>query len=169
MRPWRSGLLQLGSPAVTLEVPGFDLHSQERVKAPALYTYLGRMWAALSWLLPRIDDPSGEGSLFDRTLVVTMSDFGRDGGGPTGWNAGEGTDHGADTACFYLAHAMMGAGLGGGRLIGGVDTDTYDARGMSGMNTPSQLLATLLAALGLDPTDEEYGLPDAPAIGALWP
>lgn len=163
-------MLQLGSPAVTVELPNFDLHSGEREKAPPLYAYLGRLWATLSWLLPRIDDPSGEGSLLDRTLVVTMSDFGRDPGGPTGWNAGEGTDHGNDPACYYLAHAVMGGGVSGGRLIDGVRTDTYDARGISGMSTPPQLLATLLHALGLDPADEEYGLPQAgPVIAELWP
>jgi hypothetical protein len=82
-------LLQLGSPAVTLEISNFDFHSGERTGAPPLYAYLGRLWAALRWLLPRIPDPSGEGSLFDRTLVLTMSDFGRD-QAPGGWNGGEG-------------------------------------------------------------------------------
>ena len=163
-------LLQLGSPAVTLELPGFDLHSTERQLAPGLYSYLGRLWATLSWLLPRISDPSGEGSLFDRTLVTTMSDFGRDAGGPTGWNAGEGTDHGNDPACFYLAHAVMGAGISGGRLINGVRTDTFDARTEPSKSAPPQFLATLLEALGLDAHSEEYGFPQAgPTIGALWP
>ncbi len=161
-------LLQLGSPAVTLELGNFDLHSTEREKAPPLYAYLGRLWATLAWLLPRIADPSGEGSLLDRTFVTTMSDFGRDGGGATGWNAGEGTDHGNDPACFYLAHAVMGSGITGGRLIGGTRTDTFDARA-DGVSAPPQLLATMLAALGLDPADEEYGVPGAPPIGALWP
>ena len=163
-------LLQLGSPAVTLELPGFDLHSTERALAPALYSYLGRLWATLSWLLPRIDDPSGEGSLFDRTLVTTMSDFGRDPGGPNGWNAGEGSDHGNDPSCFYLAHPVMGAGTLGGRLIGGVRTDTFDARAEPSRNAPPQFLATLLEALGLDAHSDEYGFPQAgPTIGALWP
>lgn len=162
-------LLQLGSPAVSLELANFDLHSGERVNAPPLYAYLGRLWATLSWLLPRIDDPSGEGSLLDRTLVTTMSDFGRDAGGPTGFNGGEGTDHGNDPACYYLAHALMGAGVSGGRLINGVRTDTYDARGGT-TSSPSQFLATLLSAIGLDPADEQYGLPDAgPIIEELWP
>lgn len=161
-------LLQLGSPAVTLEISNFDMHSTERVKAPPLYAYLGRLWATLSWLLPRIDDPSGEGSLFDRTFVTTMSDFGRDGGGANGFNAGEGTDHGNDPACFYLAHAVMGAGIAGGRLIGGVRTDTFDARGVSGMHAPPHLLATMLGALGLDPQDEQYGFAGGRVIDELW-
>lgn len=161
-------LLQLGSPAVTLELSNFDLHSGERQDAPPLYAYLGRLWATLSWLLPRIDDPSGEGSLFERTLVTTMSDFGRDGGGATGFNAGEGTDHGVDPACYYLANAVMGAGVTGGRLIGGVRTDTFDARDGS-VSAPPQFLATMLGALGLDPADEEYGFPQSPVIAELWP
>lgn len=163
-------LLQLGSPAVTLELGGFDLHSFERALAPPVYAYFGRLWATLCWLLPRIDDPSGEGSLLDRTLVSTMSDFGRDPGGPSGWNAGEGTDHGNDPSCFYLAHAVMGAGVSGGRLVNGVRTDTFDARTEPTRSSPTQLLATQLQALGLDPANEEYGFPQAGAtIGALWP
>jgi len=51
-------LLQLGSPAVTLEISNFDFHSGERTGGPPLYSFLGRLWAALRWLLPRIQDPS---------------------------------------------------------------------------------------------------------------
>ena len=52
----------------------------------------------------------------------------------------------------------------------GVRTDTYDARTAGSRSSPPQLLATLLHALGLDPADEEYGLPQAgPVIAELWP
>ena len=125
------------------------------------------MWAALQWLLSRI--PSGSGSLLDRTLVVTMSDFGRDKAGPTGFNAGDGSDHGADYACFYLAHAVMGAGIRKNRLVGPVDTNTYNAQQSSVRYTPNQLLVTILDALGLDPADEEWGLPTGGnPIAELW-
>lgn len=161
-------LLQLGSPAVTLEIGGFDFHSGERTGASSLYGYLGRVWAALRWLLPRIPDPSGEGSLFDRTLVVTMSDFGRD-KATGGWNAGEGTDHGADHACFYLAHAVMGAGVRPNKLVGPVDTNSYNASASSIRYDHRQLIVTLLDALGLDPHAEEWGLPTGgSSIAELW-
>lgn len=160
-------LLQIGSPAVTLETPTFDFHSGESVQGPPLYGYFGRAWAGLHWLLSRI--PSGGGSLLDRTLVITMSDFGRDRAGANGFNAGDGTDHGADFACYYLAHAVMGAGIRTNRLVGPVDTNTYNASSQSVRYTPQQLLVTLLDALGLDPEDEEWGFPTGgDPIAELW-
>ncbi len=162
-------LLQLGSPAVTLEIGNFDFHSGERSGGPPLYGYLGRLWAALRWLLPRIPDPSGDGSMFDRTLVITTSDFGRDKGTASGWNGGEGTDHGADFACFYLAHAVMGAGVTPNRLIGGVDTGSYRGSTATTRYSSRELLVTLLDALGFDPHDETWGLPSGgDPIGELW-
>jgi uncharacterized protein (DUF1501 family) len=153
-------LLQLGSPAVTLEIADFDLHSGERTAGPALYSMLGRLWASLGWLLARIPDPAG-GTMLDSTLVVTTSDFGRDPAAPRGFNGGEGSDHGADPGCYYLAHALMGAGVRGGQLVGGVSTDDYDARREPLQIAPARLLATLLHALGIDPADPDLGFPDA--------
>jgi uncharacterized protein (DUF1501 family) len=162
-------LLQLGSPAVALEIGNFDFHSGERSEGPALYSFLGRLWASLGWLLARIPAPEG-GTLLDSTLVVTTSDFGRDPAGPSGWNAGEGSDHGADAGCFYLAHAVMGAGVRGGQLIGEVSTRDYDARREPLQIAPIRLLATLLGALGVDPADPTFGFPAAGApIDELWP
>jgi uncharacterized protein (DUF1501 family) len=162
-------LLQLGSPAVCLELGGFDFHSEERTQGPPIYNFTGRLWSTLRWLLPRIPDPSGDGSLYDRTLVVTMSDFGRDRVLPTGFNGGDGSDHGADFACFYLSHAVMGAGTTENRLVGPVNTATYDARNESIKYTSDQLLVTLLDALGLDAANEAWGFPTGGApIAELW-
>jgi hypothetical protein len=159
-------LLQIGSPCVTLETPNFDFHSGERTAGPPLYGYLGRAWAALHWLLSRI--PSGAGTLLDRTLVITMSDFGRDRAQANGWNAGDGSDHGADFACFYLAHAVMGAGVTPNKLVGAIDTNTYNGNG-GNHYTPQQVLVTLLDALGLDHENEQWGLPTGGApIAELW-
>jgi uncharacterized protein (DUF1501 family) len=162
-------LLQLGSPAVTLEIGNFDFHSGERTGGPAIYGFFGRLWATLRWLLPRIPDPSGDGSMFDRTLVVTMSDFGRDKATASGWNGGEGTDHGADYACYYLAHAVMGGGTTPNKLVGPVDTNTYNASSAPIRYTTRQLLVSMLDALGLDPHDEAWGLPTGgDPIAELW-
>jgi len=160
-------LLQLGVPACCTELGNFDFHSGERTGAPALYSFLGRAWATLCWLLPKVADPDG-GNLFDHTLLMTTSDFGRDQMGPTGFNGGEGSDHGADYGTSYLAHAVAGAGVRGGRMLGGVDTASYDARAASVKFTMPELLATALDALGLDPTDPEYGFPAERSIGELW-
>jgi uncharacterized protein (DUF1501 family) len=161
-------LLQLGSPAVALEIPDFDLHSGERSDGPPLYSFLGRLWASLGWLLARIPDPDG-GTLLDSTLVLTTSDFGRDPAAPRGFNGGEGSDHGADPGCYYLAHAVMGAGVPGGRLIAGVSTDNYDARRESLQVAPTRLLATVLDALGIDSADPDVGFPEAGGpLAEVW-
>ena len=162
-------LLQIGSPAVTVETPTFDFHSGEAELAPPLYRYFARSWAALWWLLSRVPSTTG-GSLLDRTLVITMSDFGRDpGSAATGYNPGLGTDHGADYACFYLAHAMMGAGITPNKLTGVVDTDTYNAMQQPKRYSPQEMLVTILDTLGLDYRDEEWGFPEGGSpITEIW-
>jgi uncharacterized protein (DUF1501 family) len=158
-------LLQLGSPAVVLEVADFDFHSAERTQGPAVYGFLGRLWAALGFILSRIPDPAG-GTLLDHTVVTAFSDFGRD-GADGGWNGGDGTDHGLDASTFYLAHPIMGAGIKPNQLIGGVSTASYDARATA--IAPQRLLSTLLFSLGLDPADPEWGFPEAGSpLGELW-
>lgn len=167
---WMLGvrLLQLGSPAVTVEMRGFDLHSGEVDGAPALYSMLGRLWATLGWLLGRIREPNGEGSMLDHTLVVTMSDFGRDRGAYGGFNGGEGSDHGVDPSCYYLAHAVMGAGVATNRVVGAAPLDTFDARAPGAAYAPRQLLATLLSALGLDHRAPVWGFDDVTSLVPLW-
>jgi uncharacterized protein (DUF1501 family) len=162
-------LLQLGSPAVSVTLPGFDLHSGERERAPAIYGVLARAWAGLHFLLRHVGDPHVAGAtLFDRTLVVTNSEFGRDPGGSSGFNGGDGSDHGAHAATFYLGHAVMGAGVRGGRLHGPVDTDTFDARRSRERYAPSDLLATLMYALGVEARRDRWGFAGARPITALW-
>lgn len=158
-------LLQLGSPAVVLEVADFDFHSAERTEGPAVYGFLGRLWAALGFMLSRIPDPDG-GTLLDNTIVTAFSDFGRD-GADGGWNGGDGTDHGLDASCFYLAHPIMGGGVRPGQLIGGVSTANYDGRATA--IAPQRFLASLLFSLGLDPADPEWGFPEAGSpLAELW-
>ena len=161
-------LLQLGSPAVAIETAGFDLHSGEATEAPLLYSTLGRLWATLGWLLARIPEADGEGSMLDHTLVVTMSDFGRDRGKVAGFNGGEGSDHGVDASCFYLAHAVMGAGVVPDRILGAAPVETFDPRGQAELFTPHHLLATLLAALGLDHEAPVWGFDDITSVIPLW-
>jgi hypothetical protein len=164
-------LLQLGSPAVSLEIDGFDLHSDERKDAPPLYRFLGRLWATLGWLMKRVPDPQAPGrSLFDTTLVVTMSDFGRDPGSTsTGYNGGEGSDHGTDASCYYLAHAAMGGGVRGDRIVGEVSTDDYRGDSAPVRFRSQDLLAMTLWALGLDHENPIWGFEGVTApIDALF-
>jgi hypothetical protein len=99
-------LLQIGSPAVTLESPTFDFHSGEQSLGPPLYHYVGRAWAALRWVLARIP-ATGGGTLLDRTLSddERLRSWGR----RRGYNAGFAAIT-ATTTRAYLAHAVMGAG-----------------------------------------------------------
>jgi hypothetical protein len=163
-------LLQLKSRAVCIEIANFDLHSGER-DGRYLYRFLGRLWGALSFVLGRVRDPEDNTkSLLQTTLVMTMSDFGRDpGSSATGYNAGDGVDHGADPSCFSLAHAIMGAGVPGGRVLAPLSTDTYRGDAMGERYEPRQVLAMLLWALGLDHQNQVWGFEDVKSpISNLW-
>ncbi|WP_394840165.1 DUF1501 domain-containing protein [Pendulispora rubella] len=154
-------LLQLGSRAVTVEIDGFDSHFQEFRTCRALYRAVGRFWPTIHFVLSRVADPLLPGkSLLDTTLVCTTSDFGRDpGSDETGFSAGEGTDHGNDPSCYYLAHACMGAGLRGGRVLSAPSTDDYRADKIAERYAPDQFLAMVLSAMGLDAANPNYGFP----------
>ncbi len=161
-------LLQLGSPAVSVTLTGFDTHSGEDDVAPRLYGQVGGLWSALHFVLAHLDDPEVDGAtMLDRTLVVTNSEFGRDPGMPrTGFNGGGGSDHGSQPSTFYVGHAVMGGGVVPGRFHGRVDTNTFDARRSRERYTPVDLLATIPYALGLD--SHRFGFVDARPISALW-
>ncbi len=158
-------LLQLDS-SVACELFSWDTHSQELAAADQ-YRCLGRMLASLHWLLARIPERGEPGkSMLDRTLIVTTSDFGRDPPGPTGYNSGGGSDHGAMPACYSLAHFVDGP-IVRGKWLGAVDTKTYDARKAPVRFSQKQLLATILGAIGLDPQDPEYGFEQTTPIAGL--
>jgi hypothetical protein len=156
-------MLQLGSRSVVVEVANFDFHSQE-LSGRYLYRYLGRTWAALYEVLRRIPDPDVPGkSLLDLCLCYFMSDFGRDPGfATTGRNAGEGTDHGTDPSCYYLAQPVMGGGVKKNQFFSPVDTANYraDLLPIAQQYSERQFLAMLLYALGLDSQNPEFGFAD---------
>ncbi len=167
-------LLQFGAPAVVAEVGGWDFHSGERQQGPATYRMFGHLWASLHWLLsllPEPGQPDPSVRMIDRTLVVAFSDFGRDPGPIRGFNGGDGSDHGAHAATWYLAHPIMGAGVTPGRWFGRVSTSgarAYDARQSDRRYTPHDLMATVLEALGLPGRDEAVGFPGARPAVEIW-
>lgn len=162
-------LLQLGSPAVTVEMGGFDTHSGERRDAPARFRFVGRAWATLHWLLSRMPEPGEPGrSMLDRTLVVTMSEFGRDPGvESTGFNNGEGSDHGADPSCYYFAHGIMGGGVVPGRHVGAASANSYVPAQADRLSL-RRLHSTILWALGLENDNPDYGYPDEQPVSQLF-
>jgi hypothetical protein len=162
-------LLQLGSPAVAVEMGGFDTHSGERRDAPGRFRFIGRLWATLQFLLSHMPEPGEPGkTMLDRTLVFTMSEFGRDPGGETtGFNNGEGSDHGADPSCYYYAHAMMGGGIIPGRHAGAAPATTYTPATADRLSLRA-LHATALWALGLENDNPDWGFTDVQPVTRLF-
>ncbi len=89
-----------------------------------------------------LDDLSRRG-LLDETLVVWMGDFGRTPRISKPWAS---RDHWPGSNTVLLA----GAGLGGGTVFGA--TNRHAAEVIADPVSPSDLTATMLAALGVDPT-----------------
>jgi len=159
-------LLQLGAPAVSVSIGGFDTHDQEVQKAPRLYTRFARFLAGIHFALGRVPDPDG-GMLLDHTLVVTTSEFGRS-GVDGGFNAGQGTDHGSGPGWRYQAHVAFGAGIVPKKLH---PTDADNVPIGKPCST-HRLLATIAAAIGVpaDEIDKQWptGAPAYPEGGPLW-
>ena len=147
-------LLQMGSPAVCVDIGGFDAHSEEDVTAPGLYTRFARYLAGIHFALSRI--PDGDGSMLDSTLVVTMSEFGRSPGGANGFNDGYGSDHGGGAAWRNQAHVIFGAGITP-KLLAETNDDNEPLSG-SAVSTHA-LFATIGFALGVPQAE----------LDALWP
>jgi hypothetical protein len=159
-------LLQLGAPAVSVSIGGFDTHDSEVQKAPALYTRFARFVAGIHFALARMPDPGG-GTMLDHTLVVTTSEFGRS-GVDGGFNAGQGTDHGGGPGWRYQAHVVFGAGVTPKKLHPTDDDNVPIGKPCS----THRLLATIAAALGAPPDEIEKLWPSGSALfpegGPLW-
>ncbi len=159
-------LLQLGSPAVTVSIGGFDTHDQEVQRAPSLYTRFARFVAGIHFALGRIPDPAG-GTLLDNTLVVTTSEFGRS-GVAGGFNAGAGTDHGDGPGWRNQAHVVFGAGITP-KLLNPTDDGNVPVDRPCSTHC---LLATLAAATGVPGEEIDRSWPPGtglyPEGGPLW-
>ena len=160
-------LLQMGSPAAVVSIGGFDLHDSERQRAPRLYTRFARFLAGVHFALGRIPDPAG-GSLLEHTLVVTTSEFGRAGVEPSGFNAGDGTDHGSSPAWRNQAHVVFGAGVKPKKLHPTDDSNVPT----EGPASTHALLATLAAAVGTPQEIIDRAWPPGSSLypegGPLW-
>jgi hypothetical protein len=152
-------LLQFGSPGVCVSMGGFDTHDLETERAPVLFSRLARFVAGVHFALARIPDPLG-GSMLDSTLVVTTSEFGRNGVEPDGFNAGLGSDHGGDPGWRYQAHVVFGAGVVPKRLH---DTDDSN-RPLDRPASTQRLLATVAAATGIDQNEIDRRWPTGTAL-----
>jgi hypothetical protein len=131
-------LLQLGAPFVCLSAGDFDTHCGERTAGAAQMVRVGRLLAGLAFALRHVADPDTGAPLWDSTLVMVVSEFGRRGPNllPDGFNPTGGSDHAREQ------HVPM---MGGPLLLPGQVIDDggrpYHA---------NRVWTSLLSAMGLE-------------------
>jgi uncharacterized protein (DUF1501 family) len=156
------------SRCVTLSHPGsgfgWDTHEDNDDQQSPLWEGL---FDGLSELMILLDGTPGKTapSLADETMVIVLSEMGR----TPQLNAADGKDHWP-----YTSVLMVGAGVAGGRVIGGFD-DFYfghlvdfgsGEKSSSGKVISSEVIgATLLTAAGIDPAAFVSGV--SPLTSAL--
>ncbi len=131
--------LQIGTEVVVVSVDGYDTHSDQRDRHPALLADLAAGLTAFTQAIER------QGRA-DRVLVMTTSEFGR-----RVAENGSGTDHGK--AGLQL---LLGPAVAGGRVVGDVDLARLDEGDLRAALDPRSVYAAALDWLG-GPTDEVLG------------
>lgn len=142
-------LLQYGSPAVAIGLGGFDLHKDEKTKLFRLTRPLGRVLSALTYMLAGMKGVNAARRL-DEVLIMVVSDWGRDNvRAETGFNEFNGSDHRGSNASRFQILPVLGAGVRGGRIVGGVSADANLAP-TGKVFASASLAATMLRSLGID-------------------
>ena len=139
-----------GSPMCVVTRAIYDMHDVEHDAYPARTQDLVRQLAGLHFLLNRMPHPEG-GTYFDKTLVVTLSEFSRNNTmETTGFNSGNGSDHVStgDGPARNQAIAVMGGMVTKkGKLLGHTDENMNAVDGTVDIRA---LLSTLLDVQGVD-------------------
>ncbi|MEX0818478.1 MAG: DUF1501 domain-containing protein [Pirellulaceae bacterium] len=133
-------LIEFGVPFITVSNAGWDTHTDN-------FTGHKRLIPPLDAGLPAVIATLAEKGLLERTLVVTMGEFGR----TPKINVNTGRDHHprANWALF------AGGGVKPGQLVGG--TDSEGAAPDDGTDiSPDDIAATIYHALGIDPRTEYH-------------
>ncbi len=143
-------LFQAGCPAVAVGYGGFDLHRDEDRLMHLVTRPLARGMSALLMVLSGLPGVQAK-TMLDETLMVVVSEFGRDNvRDDTGFNDQGGSDHRGEPSSRYQILPVFGAGVKGGRLIGGFSpNDNLTPTGKT--FSSASLSATLVNALGVDP------------------
>jgi uncharacterized protein (DUF1501 family) len=140
----------LGAPVGVVTRAIYDMHDVERDAYAARTQDLVRQLAGLHFLLQRMEHPEG-GTYWDKTLVVTLSEFSRNNTfADTGFNSGNGSDHVTtdDGPARNQAIAVMGGAVTQkGKLIGATDENMNATAGVIDMRS---LLSTLLDVIGIE-------------------
>lgn len=118
---------------------GWDVHNKGILNQHKLIQELDQALAAMILDLENV-------GLFDKTLIVVMSEFGR----PAGFDGGGGRGH--HGKCFTVA--MAGGGLKNGITIG--ETDELAMEIVSRPVSVPDLHATMYATLGINPLEVLY-------------
>lgn len=141
--------LQEGSTAVLIGNNGWDTHSNEMSQFTTSAQTLERILCGLHYMLNLMPHPKG-GTYWERTMVCTISEFGRDNLMSSGYNSGGGSDHTGTPAMRYQAYPMMGGQLKGGAQFGQTMPDSVDLVGGTSVYSTQDYLATWLAYLDID-------------------
>jgi uncharacterized protein (DUF1501 family) len=105
------------------------------------------------YMLHRMPHPSGTGvTYWDKTLIVLVSEFGRDNLMGNGYNSGGGSDHTGQPGSRFQSWAVMGGPVAGGTQLGQTNPDTMEMVGSETYSTRNYL-ATWLAFLDIDYED----------------
>jgi uncharacterized protein DUF1501 len=142
-------LLQHGVRFLQLELPGWDTHVDN---FDTLQLLMGSLDPAFATLLDDLE----QHELLRDTLILWMGEFGR----TPEVNVAFGRDH--HWRCFSAV--LAGGGVRGGRVIGATDATGSELRDRP-VAIPD-LLATIYAALGLDP-GREFTTPDGRPVRRL--
>lgn len=141
-------LIEFGVPFITVTNQGWDTH---------LDNFRGhkRLLGPLDPALSAIVEVLSSKGLLERTLVVVMGEFGR----TPKINANTGRDH-YPRANWCL---MTGGGVQPGQLIGGTNKDGTAPDDRTDIS-PDDIAATILHALGIDPSTEYSTKTGRPAL-----
>lgn len=150
-----------GSAAVVVGDTGWDTHSNEMAAFAGSANRLGRTFAGLSLALKALKNPDGT-SYWDNTLVLTISEFGRDNLMPGGYNSGGGSDHTGGPGSRYQAYAFFGGLVEAsrrGKLFGVTHPDTMEPGPGEPVFSTRSIYSMVLALLDIDPAPH---YPDSP-------
>lgn len=138
-----------GSTAMVIGDNGWDTHSGEASAYTMSAQTLERVLCGFNYLLKNAPHPAG-GTYWDRTIICTVSEFGRDNLMSDGYNSGGGSDHTGTPAMRNQAWFMMGGAVNGGSQLGATNPDDVSVVSGAPVYSTQNYLATWLAWLDID-------------------
>ena len=151
--------IQYGSAAVTIGYNGWDTHSNESGAYMASANELARAFAGLSFALKRMTHPETGASMWDHTLIMVQSEFGRDNLMGSGYNSGGGSDHTGGPGSRFQAFPYTGGLVTqGGKMFGRTGANTMEPMAGEPIYSTTQHMAMALAVLDINIEDVYPGI-----------